>query len=293
MDALQRLVKNVREPSARGTREWMELGLAWGVAVLLRQQALLLVPLFLAWLLWATWGHIKLRRFALSVALSLGIVAAFILPWTIRNYVLYGDFLPLNSNVGYALYAANHPQQGSRFEPLNLAPVPEEWRGLNEAELNSKLTAAGIGFVLDDPGRFALQTLDRFRNYFRFWPEKTSSAIANVSRVLSYGLYLPFMLYGLLLSLRLFHSRPTDLGSKEVDSATTSSVLRCPHGLILLYLYVVTYSAIHLLSWAMHRYRLPVDAVMMVFVGLALVDVQRRLVRARKARVGASESIRT
>lgn len=242
---------------------WLELGLALGIATLLRQQVLLLVPVLLAWILWATWHHISFRRFGVSAAVSLAVIAASVLPWTIRNYLVYQAFLPLNSNVGYALYAANHPQQGARFEPLNLPPVPAEWQRLNEAQLNSRMTAAGIRFVLDEPGRFVLQTLDRFRNYFRFWPERSSRPISNVSRVLSYGLYLPFMIYGLALSIRIARVRRQRLRHTE--------------HLILLCLFVTVYSAIHLLSWAMHRYRLPVDAVMMVFVGLAWVDLGTRV----------------
>jgi hypothetical protein len=36
---------------------------------------------------------------------------------------------------------------------------------------------------------------------------------------------------------------------------------------------------IHLLSWALIRYRLPVDAVLIVFAGLAFVDLYTRLFR--------------
>jgi 4-amino-4-deoxy-L-arabinose transferase-like glycosyltransferase len=265
LDTLQRIGQETRQQGSEEFRRptrWAELGLAWGIATLLRQQVLLLIPLLLAWLLWAIWGRIRLMTLLRFSALPLAIVAAFILPWTIRNAIVYDQFLPLNSNVGWALFAANHPQQGDRFEPLNLPPVPAELTGLNEAEMNERLTAEGIRFVLEEPGRFALQTLDRFRNYFRFWPERASSPIANVSRVLSFGLYLPFMLYGLFLSIRITR--------KEQRPQCA------PDNVSLLYLYAATYSAIHLLSWAMHRYRLPVDAVMMVFVGLAWVDLGRR-----------------
>ena len=43
-----------------------------------------------------------------------------------------------------------------------------------------------------------------------------------------------------------------------------------------LYLYVAFDTALHLASWAAPRYRLPSDAVMMVFAGAAVVDVARR-----------------
>ena len=303
LDVAQRIALAARRPETIGTRRgwarWAELGLAWGLAALLRQQVLLLAPLLLAWLLWATWGRIPLRRYVLSVALALAVVAAFILPWTLRNYVVYDDFLPLNSNVGYALYAANHPQQGNRFEPLNLAPVPKEWQGLNEAEQSRLLTAAGIGFVLAEPGRFAFQTLDRFRNYFRFWPLKTSPPISNVSRVLSFGLYLPFMVYGLVRSLLLARGGEVGAGRKagpgKPTPALAAPAVPAQYRMLvsLLYLYMASYATMHLLTWAMHRYRLPVDAVLMVFVGLAAVDLYRRLVRGRVARPQVREAVQS
>jgi fumarate reductase subunit D len=50
---------------------------------------------------------------------------------------------------------------------------------------------------------------------------------------------------------------------------------------LILYLFMATYTAIHLLSWALIRYRLPVDAIALVFAGVALVDIQARLARHR------------
>jgi hypothetical protein len=71
--------------------------------------------------------------------------------------------------------------------------------------------------------------------------------------VLSFGLYLPFFLYGLVLSLR---------------QARRFS---------LVYIFVLVFSAMHILIWASVRYRLPIDAVMMPFAAMALVDIARRL----------------
>ena len=272
LDTLQRITAEIRQSNGAGRssiRKWVELGLGGGIAVLLRQQALALAVILFLWLLWSTWGHIRFRRLVGLGLISCAIIGGFILPWTIRNAVVYHSFLPLNSNVGFALFSANHPQQGNKFEPLNLPEIPAELDGMNEAEKNDWLTAEGIRFVVEDPGRFALQTFDRFRNYFRFWPEATSSTMANVSRVFSFGLYLPFMLYGLARAFR-----PGDKAGP-----------RYRYDVTLLLLYAATYSAIHLLTWAMHRYRLPVDAVMMVFVGLALVDLWQRLAGRRRERL--------
>ena len=66
--------------------------------------------------------------------------------------------------------------------------------------MDKALFGRGLGFVLDDPGRYALLSLSRTREYFKFWPSAESSMISNISRVGSFGLFLPFMLYGAILA---------------------------------------------------------------------------------------------
>jgi hypothetical protein len=46
---------------------------------------------------------------------------------------------------------------------------------------------------------------------------------------------------------------------------------------MILYLFIFIHTAIHLLSWPAPRYRLPVDAVSMVFAGLALLELFSQL----------------
>jgi hypothetical protein len=131
-------------------------------------------------------------------------------------------------------------------------------RGQNEGELDRALTRKGIEFILSDPGRYLTLTLDKTLEYSKFWPASDSSRMSNLVRVLSFGLYLPFMLFGLAFSL----SRPRRFA--------------------LLYLFMVIHTSIHLLSWPSLRYRLPVDAVLMVFAALALLEAARQLAGWRR-----------
>jgi hypothetical protein len=134
-----------------------------------------------------------------------------------------------------------------------VVPVPEELAGQNEAELDRALTQKGIEFILVDPKRYLGLTLNKTLEYFRFWPSSDSSRISNLNRVLSFGLYLPFMVLGLGLSVSRWRN------------------------FVPLYLFMVIHTGIHLLSWPSPRYRLPVDAVLMVFAGLALMELAKQL----------------
>jgi hypothetical protein len=101
--------------------------------------------------------------------------------------------------------------------------------------------------------------------------------LSNAARVLSFGLFLPFMLYGLFLAMRCLWER---WGTR--DTATPPAVPGaaqdfCPESVLLLLLLIVSYSAVHILSWANVRYRLPVDAVLILFAAFAVDSLLSRL----------------
>ena len=257
------------------------LGLTLGIAVLLRQIFLLFIPFLFLWLWWAS--RRKSGRSPIqALAISSLIIIPLILPFTLYNYLRFNRFVLLNTNAGYAFFWANHPVYGTRFEPI-LPPergtyqslIPAELRHLDEASLDQQLLKRGLQFVLDDPVRYLRLSLSRIPGYFMFWPSSESSMISNFSRVGSFGLLWPFMLYGLLITL--FSRPPTfqppnasDRRGLLIEGFNFSSPA------FLLILFSGVYTAIHLLSWALIRYRLPVDAVMLVFASLAIVDLVQR-----------------
>ncbi len=235
---------------------WVSLGLVLGTAALLRQTVLLFAPFLLLWLFW------ELRNTAFPrwlVTVPVLVIILMIAPWTIRNYRVYQQFLLLNSNAGYALYASNNPNLGADWNNDEVVvPVPTELRGLNEAQLDRALTQRGIQFIVADPQRYLLLTLDKTLEYFKFWPSSESGTLSNLVRVLSFGLYLPFMLLGLYFSLSRWRN------------------------FAVLYLFMVIHTGVHLLSWPAPRYRLSVDAVAMVFAALAVLEISRRATAWRR-----------
>lgn len=255
-------------------RLWLELGLAIGVTVLLRQVFLLFAPFLFLWLWWnlsplkppsshpsgllqrVNWATVK------GLVIAAFVVAILMTPWTVRNYRAFGTFVPLNTNAGFAFFWGNHPIYGTQF--VGLLPssgpsyydlIPAELRSLNEAELDRALLKRGIGFVLDDPVRFVLLSISRTREYFKFWPSPDSGIISNVARIGSFGVCLPFILYGFWISVNLVRNPRTQHQRAEI---------------MLLYLFIVIYTTAHLLTWALIRYRLPVDAVLLLFAALGL-----------------------
>ena len=297
LDCAQRIAlrsrPSVPNPQSQ-IRNYLELGLAIGITVLLRQVFLTFVPFLLAWLLWVavqqgrtaglSWPR-SAWRMAWQAALGLLVTAALIAPITLWNYHQFGRFVLLNTNAGYAFFWANHPVHGERFVPLFTPDmptyqelIPEELRSLNEAELDNALMQRGMQFVLDEPLRYLKLCISRLPAHFIFWPLPGSSLASNLTRVGSLGLALPFMLLGTVL----WAAGPKDPKGlqKPLGSGWPGVVALTLSPGFVLQLFAWVYAGVHLLSWAGIRYRLPTDAVLLIFAAWGLAWLVGKVFKA-------------
>lgn len=278
LDASMRLVEACRDqaPDGRRLRLGLELGLAMGLTLLLRQVISPFLATLALWFAWLAWRRGWLRPLLGPLVAAAVVVVALCLPFIVRNYRVFGVVSMPNTNVGINFFWANHPIYGVQFEAV-LSPehgvsyqelIPPELRGLNDALLDRALLARGVQIVLDDPMRYLRLCLSRIPIYFQFWPVPQSTLLSNAARLLSFGLFLPFMLYGLLLSIR--QARQGD-----IQRTTNAGDLRRAF-LGLVWLFMMVYTAVHLASWANVRYRLPVDAALLIFAAAGIADLVRR-----------------
>jgi 4-amino-4-deoxy-L-arabinose transferase-like glycosyltransferase len=259
-----------REPASPvGAGTWLQLGLALGAAVLLRQAVLFVSPIILGWAAWRALRHVRsgvrdLVAPVAGVALAVCMMIALIVPWTVRNQLAFKQFVLLNTNAGFAFYWGNHPVHGTDFVPILPEGtygrlIPDDLRGVNEAALDRALLARGLSTVAADPVRFLKLSASRLKEFVRFWPSSDSKTFENVARLASSGVCLPLFLFGILLIVkRRFRSIA---GPRQAAGA------------LLLLAFAGTYSMLHMVTWTLVRYRLPVDAVLMPFGALALVWV--------------------
>ncbi len=249
--ALERAVAIAERPRPAA---WAALGLSVGLGALFRQTVVLFAPVLLLWLVSVAPDPRRWRHAAAAALLT----AMCVLPWTAYNYAVFGDFLLLNSNGGYFFYAANHPDQGTTFQPWITPPPPAALQGAGEPAIDRALYRAAFGFIVADPMRFLRLSVNRVGQYFRVLPSSDSPSLNNAARLASFTLYLPLMIYGIVRSRRQWRA--------------------C----MPLYLYVGFDTVLHVTSWAAPRYRVPSDAVLMVFAGVAVVHLADRL-RTRRA----------
>ena len=273
---VERIVISDKPGSVKREWKWgMGLGIALAATILLRQLFLLFIPFLILWMIISSFWRKAVHRLFISLLIAMTMVMLTISPFTVYNYLRFGRFVLLNTNAGFAFFWSNHPIYGIHFVailpregPSYQELIPSELRELNEAALDQALLREGMRFIVEDPRRYALLSLSRVTEYFKFWPSRQSGLISNITRVSSFGLFLPWMLYGLWRSRTCFH-HPS-------HSPPASRMVHLSSPIVLAYLFLTIYTGIHLLSWALIRYRLPVDAVLILFAAYGLADVFAR-----------------
>jgi 4-amino-4-deoxy-L-arabinose transferase-like glycosyltransferase len=272
MDLATLLASRELEAIAKTRLSWICLGIALGASVLLRQVFLLFTPILLAWFLYIlrTGDQWKSRKGFASGILTAGFaMLLMILPWSVRNYFVFKQFVLLNNNAGFAFFWGNHPIHGTEFIPVFRenatygALIPEEIRKLDEASMDHRLLQEGLRFVAQDPQRYLKLSLSRTKEYFRFWPSGDSNLAGNLVRFLSFGLYLPFMILGIVVVC---------VSCLKGQTLIATDLKKLPfNGHLLLLLFVVCYTLIHLLTWSLIRYRLPVDGILILYAAAGVL----------------------
>jgi hypothetical protein len=82
-------------------------------------------------------------------AMFVGLVIA---PWTIRNAIALGRFVPISTNGGYNLYVGNNPAASGQF--MKIEDFRERFPG-DEIERDKLAAAAATRWIKQNPGRFA------------------------------------------------------------------------------------------------------------------------------------------
>src|SRR5690606_34249096 len=101
---------------------WVLLGFSLAITVLLRMAIIFFVPVLLGWILWS----LHERKHVKYGVIPIVILIATLLPFTIRNYNLWGHFMLLEAQFGHVFWNGNHPDHGGDFHPYEVFEIPEE-----------------------------------------------------------------------------------------------------------------------------------------------------------------------
>jgi len=185
---------------------WHILAGAWiGLTALSKSFYLSFLFLYLAWF-WV-WKRPKIKSW-IYVACLWGISAAVVIsPWSIRNYRVFHQWVPLTTNGGANLWYGNNPlATGALYakdgRPM-LSVVPQELmqklaQAKTEAEKDRLFGQAARDWIKSHPGEFFRLVPLRLRAMWWFDPEMATSF--PVVRKAVYVLLLLFAVPGMIVS---------------------------------------------------------------------------------------------
>ncbi|MFA4844491.1 MAG: hypothetical protein WC632_06055 [Candidatus Margulisiibacteriota bacterium] len=161
--------------SNRSYKEAAWLGLVFGVTVLTNAVVLAFVALLLvSWL-------VKYRADVTKLVVVMLVMVSVILPWSVRNSLVFRSFVPLRTGFWFNVYLGNNPDATGTIYlrhkgliPRNpddgitfhFAPLSREISYLNEQQLDQYLKPKALSFILSDIPRWLNLTA---RKVYYFW----------------------------------------------------------------------------------------------------------------------------
>lgn|GEM_PF-435357 len=217
------------------------VGVVIGLAALTRQTALPLGVLISLWIL-LTRRRNWLQR--LSPPLVILVCAVLtVAPWTLRNYILLGEFVPLTSLGGVSLWIANNPTAEGTGQDYSAFPHVPELDTLPETERGDAYQRLAIQFIEKNPLRFIKLALRRLQWFWHLGYH--GEGLAEVVFLVVYLPMLGMAAIGVWKGWRLNRD-----------------------AVLLLLTVPVALTAVHMVFLPAGRYRLPAELVLCMLAGI-------------------------
>jgi len=233
--------------------QWAGFGLLWGFTIVLNPVALAMLPGLALWMIYSLRRQGK--RWLQPVAVAALCLVAGMVPWMVRNYIVFQKFIPVRDSLGLELYVGNDGNDSSLYDidsgPWKNDAEWERFRHMGEIAYFDEKGRVAAGYIKAHPGAYALKSLRRLANVWTdFWSlnpklladDPYSPLVAALCTLLSI-----LTIWGLWRAFR-----------KDAFGAM-------PYLIVLLF-YPLVYCFTHMADW----YRRPIDPIFVVLAAYAL-----------------------
>lgn len=218
-------------------------------------------------------GVQPLGGIARILAVTAALYCLLMSPWWLRNYAALGAFVPFTTSATHNLYMGNsrHNPNVGTYGPA----LPADWsfhRGVDLAAIPGELDRsrayrdAAIETIVADPRDFLRRAWIKLTTYWNLLPNapQFQAPVYRIVGLLSFG---PVLLFTLVC---LFQQR-------------SQIALLLPFYLIVAY-----FTALHVITIASIRYRLPLEPLMIVLAAAPIARITRRLAPERTTQLEAN-----
>ena len=186
-------------------------GLLLGLAALARGNQLFAVGFTILWLLL---DAVPLRtRMVRSLLLAVGVCLA-ISPITLRNYLLFHEFIPISAHGGYVFYLGNNPEASFHYVPLSFGGTstegefPAAWneasrrtgKNLSPNGASSYWFKEGLRFIAAQPGKFLANAGNKVRAFANAYEIPDNYSYTFIKGMIPFVSFL-FVSFGIIFPL--------------------------------------------------------------------------------------------
>ncbi|MCA9078929.1 MAG: hypothetical protein KDA58_00160 [Planctomycetaceae bacterium] len=256
-------------------------GAVFGLCVLARPTYWAYGGLLGLWVFWQQMSSTnQWQNFARRCLWALLGLALVVVPWVVRNAIVFGRPVLMTTHGGYTLLLANNPRF---YSEVVQQPWGTTWQGASLAEwteeLEQEMRQAGVAgelardrwhgarakkFIAEHPGEFAQASWHRIRMFWNIVP--SGEAAAPFPRLVLLLVGLLYASYWLASLLGL------------------SRVMWSPHWShwMPIVLLVVAFTCVHALYWSNMRLRAPALPATAMLAGAALMSVTQKVGKLEK-----------
>lgn len=235
-------------------------GLLLGLLILTKAEFMIYLPMLIIWLIWRNypnWG-----RITGAVCLISGACFITVMPWSIRNYLVHGEVVPVSTGGGETLLQGNNDYvvPGTTFSDPSLYGyncsswgIPEYremFKGMNEVERDRAAQKEAVRWLMQNKHRWPWLIWAKTKRHWTPFMQPHSDAKLRYAMLLSYGPIL-------MLALPAF-------------AGTLVRGLRRKQSVTLLHLLVLFVEAKAVLFFGYSRYRFLADPALIILAAVSL-----------------------
>lgn len=233
---------------------WLLWGATIGCAGLTNPVVVTVVPFVAVWLAWEL-TRAKLRWMA-QLSLAAFVAAVLVTPWLVRDYKVFGEFIPIRSNFWLELRVGNQSDPNVDWagwlHPIINSEQFHLYEQLGEKNYMNLKRSEALAWIQENPGTYLMRIFKRFAvtwtGIFDLRPrgeELANIPFCTILTLVSFG--------GLWIALR-----------KDIRAAVPLAIV------------LAVFPVLYYFTNSNERYRHPIDPLMVLLAAYAFIEYRRR-----------------
>ncbi|HXN27477.1 MAG TPA: glycosyltransferase family 39 protein [Candidatus Acidoferrales bacterium] len=249
-------------------RDWCAYGLLWGIALMFNATLAALFPFLAGWLVYR--ARQEWRRSVRNAAAAVAIIILCCVPWTVRNYRVFHQFVPLRSVLGLQLWLGNNDQTEHIFRgdlhPIYNASERDKYIAMGEIAYMRQKKQQAIAYIFSHPAREA--SLITYRA-ISIWSGGTPYPLQDF-------LGTPGLRFRAILAFNLVAALGTLCGIIILFRERRPCAVPVAA-------FPLVYPWAYYLTLALPRYRLPIDPIVLLLLAISIQRVAQKLARPKSS----------